>query len=117
MRKIEDNILKIANEYEVNLGNLGFDDNESADEIKDLFRDIIKDYKKMIRKCERDGIEIDDDIKEFEVVLEDGSCEEQYGAISNVKDKIVNLMDLCGDDVPEKMEEKYRQDLFDLMKS
>lgn len=113
MRNIEDNLLKYAEQYQESLEN---EHNESSpEEVRDLFKSIFNDYKKMLKKCKKQGIDIDNDIEEYEVLLEDGSCKEQIDAVENVQDKIINMMDLC-DNVPQSLESKYRKDVVDLIK-
>jgi hypothetical protein len=107
-----DNLLNVADFY----------DNESDDEfdkiaMRDIFKEIISDYKKIAKKCQRQGVDIGNTEEEqFEKLFKDGSISEKQFVITDMKDRIICLMDLCSY-VPVKIRRKYSKDLVDLLDS
>lgn len=103
-------ILNIADLYEADLEDQ-FDDFE----IRDIFKEVISDYKKIAKKCKRQGVDIGaTEEDQFEKLFKQGSIEEKQFVITDMKDRIVYLMDLCTY-VPEKIRRKYSKDLVDLL--
>ena len=85
--------------------------------MRDIFKEIISDYKKITKKCKRQGVDIGDTEEvQFEKLFKDGSISEKEFVITDMKDRIVCLMDLCAY-VPVKIKRKYCKDLVDLLDS
>lgn len=102
-------ILSIAENYEEDIEEDRFD----TEDMKNIFEEIIKDYKKLVKKCKRQGIDIGKtDEQKFEDLFNDGSIKEKNFAIDNMQERIKYLLDIC-EFVPIKIKRKYRKDLVD----
>lgn len=114
MRKKEDNLLKIADEYENHLESSGFDCFQDA-ELAATFKEIISDYKTITNICKTEGLDINEPgIKELENEFKEAELDEKEGIVEGIKERISSLMDMC-DNPPEKIVKKYYMDLFDLI--
>ena len=115
---LQDNLLKIAEQYHKSL------EEEDEDIIEDevsaciLFERILNDYKKMMKSCKKEGHDVGDIVKEVkEMEMEYKTCDtlcEKQNFFSRVKDRIVCLIEICND-TPKHIAKKYcDKDLFDL---
>jgi len=116
MRIKEDNLLKVADDFEKSLIDQGYDSCFDDKDLADTFKEIMDDYKTVVKSCDKEGIDIgNDEINEFK---ENFICAELLSEkevlIEEIKEKIISLMNLC-DNIPEKISEKYACDLFDLI--
>lgn len=108
---MKDKLLNVAYIYEDDLSDY-HSDNFS---IADTFKEIILDYKRITKKCKRQGVDIgSSEEKQFEKLFNEGSISEKEFVITDIKDRIVCLMDLCVH-VPIKIRKKYCKDLVDLL--
>lgn len=110
MKENIDKLLNVANFYEDES-----DDRFDRIAMRDIFREIISDYKKIVKKCQRQGVDIGPTEEEqFEKLFKEGSISEKEFVITDMKDRIVCLIDLCSH-VPDKIKRKYMKDLVDLI--
>ena len=108
------NITDIADEFEKSL-NGGFEECFEEEGLANTFRECMQDYKKILKTCEEDGIDVGEtEEKEFQEDFICGSSGDKEEIIDQIKERIVSLIEIC-DDVPQKLEEKYIKDLVDLL--
>lgn len=106
MKNMEDNLMKIAQGYEDELS-LYEDVNEK--EIDDIFSEIFSDYKKIIKACETEDIEVENDIPEISKINNDGSFDDKLQSIEKMKKDIVDIIEECdiSNIISEKLLRKY----------
>ena len=115
MRKIEDNLLKVADEYEHHLESSGFDCFQDK-ELAATFKEIISDYKVITHVCEKEGLDINEpEVKEYQYEFNDADEDEKEQIIKDIKERTASLIDLC-ESAPENIVKKYYMDIFDMMK-
>lgn len=115
MRKIEDNLLKIADRYEKKLNDGGYDDCFGDVELADTFKEIMEDYKQLIKTCKKEGIDVgSSDVKEYKEEFETSTIEEKEIVIDRIKDRILSLINVC-ENIPAKIGQKYIEDTFNLI--
>ncbi len=106
MKHMEDNLLKIAQGYE---DSLSLYEEVNENEIDDVFTEIFSDYKKIIKACEIEEIEVDNDIGEFAKVNTEGSYDDKIHSIEQMKKDIIDIIeesDISGI-ISEKLMRKY----------
>ena len=109
--KDKQDLLNIADLYQNN-----FDD-EIIDSqcIKDIFKEVISDYKRMVSKCNRQKIDIGTSEEEqFQKLFNGGSIEEKRFIIEDLRERVMYLIELCPN-LPKNIRRKYRKDLVDLL--
>jgi hypothetical protein len=117
MRTKEDNLLKIAESYREDLMNNDEYEDISEEDLKKVFSTIMKDYKRMIKKCSLEGIDaVDTESDSYIDEFKNCCVEEKEDLINRIKDRIGFLIDAC-ETVPEDIEEKYsvEKDLVSMM--
>ncbi len=116
MKQIEDGLLKIADQYETSLANEGFDDYFDNEELIKVFSTIMSDYKKIIKTCSKEGLDVGDTyLNEYKEEFQstDDICEKEE-IIEDIASRIKMLIDIC-DDIPEEIALKYNKDLVEIM--
>ena len=117
MRTKEDNLLKLAELYREDLMRDGSYEEIDEEDLKKVFSRLMKDYKRMIKKCSSEGIDADD-VESSTYIEEFKTCcpEEKEELIERISDRIASLIDVC-ETVPEDIEVKYarEKDLVSLM--
>lgn len=118
MRQKEYNIMiETADKFEKSLRENGFDDCFDHAELANTFKEVITDYKKIIKTCKNDGIDVGDEPENVEKYIEDfenANLNEKEEIISEAKEKLISMLGIC-DDAPAKIYEKYMKDLFDII--
>ena len=113
MRLKKNDLLDVDNDYQKCLiedEDFDCDDKES---LKKTFKDIISDYKKVLKKCKKEGIDTGvSEEQQYQKLFELGDINEKEEIISEMKDNIKSLLDLCN--IPE-IASKYFKDLVDIM--
>lgn len=109
--KDKQDLLTIADLYQNN-----FDDEViDAQCIRDIFKEVISDYKKMVNKCNRQKIDIGtSEEAQFQKLFDGGSIEEKKFAITDLRERLMYLIDLCPN-LPRNIRKKYCKDLVDLI--
>lgn len=105
------NLLAIADFYKDN-----FDDEIiDAQVMKDIFKEVISDYKRMFRKCTRQNLDIGSSEEErFQKLFDCGEIDEKQFIITDLKERVLYLIDLCPN-LPRNIKKKYKKDLVDLI--
>ncbi len=120
MRTKEDNLLKIANSYESSMIDDGIYDEFSDDEMRALFNTLVSDYRKVVKICKKDGIDVGDaieDVDECVDAFEEANFDNREEVLDKVKERILILINLC-DEIPDKIMKKYcEKDLLDIIES
>ena len=115
MRTKEDNLLKVADEYESSLLDNNFDNCYNNVELAATFKEIITDYKKIIKICENEGTDIGETcVVKYEYDFEESSADDKEEIINTIRDRIISLIEMC-DEVPETIDRKYIKDLVDII--
>ena len=115
MRTREDNLLKVANEYECSLLDNGYNECYDLQELAETFKEVITDYKKMVKVCEEGGIDTgESDIHKYEYEFEEGDIDNKEEIIDKIKERIISLVEIC-DDIPKNIDRKYIKDLVDII--
>lgn len=117
---LQDNLIRMAEKYQESLIDDGFEDYLDDEKgVITLFNNIIKDYKRMMKRCKKEGVDVGDVMMEVELAQEEfkssETASEKHNLISRIKDRIICLMEIC-DDVPIGIDKKYRKDLFEIFK-
>jgi len=91
-------------------------DEFNEEDLERTFSKMIQDYKKMVKISYEEGLDVDEDPKDFKNEFKNSSLDEKEEIIDRVKDRITSLVEVC-DTVPEEIEEKYsrEKDLVALM--
>ena len=109
--KAKQDLLNIADLYQNNFD----DDTIDTQCIKDIFKEVISDYKRMVSKCNRQKIDIGTSEEEqFQKLFDKGSIEEKKFAITDLRERVLYLIDLCPN-LPRNIRKKYCKDLVDLI--
>ena len=109
------NLLETADDYEKTLIDGGFEDSFDHIALAATFKGIIKDYKKIIKTCAKEDLDIGEtNVDKYQNEFEKGNVEEKAEIINEVKNKVEILANAC-DDVPASIIAKYFKDLVDLI--
>ncbi|MFZ4399411.1 MAG: hypothetical protein ACOYO1_05195 [Bacteroidales bacterium] len=115
MRVREDKLLKIADNFEKSLIEDGFESFFDHEQLVKAFKEIMTDYKKIVNVCKKESIDVGEtNISEFKENFDDGDLSDKEDIIDKIRERVVSLMNICNN-VPEKIVERYDQDLVDII--
>jgi len=87
-----------------------FDDCDQA-QITDLFCKCLADYRRVIKACIRDGIEVENDTQEIkEEYVTSSSFQKRLEIIASIQEQIISMAEAC-DNPPRGVVSKYSEDL------
>jgi len=89
------------------------DDYDSCDaaEISNLFKKAVKDYSRLIKACENEGVSVSDETDEFkEEFISLSSVNSRLELITAIQDNIKSMIDVCSYP-PKDILTKYSEDL------
>lgn len=108
-------LLTVADEFEKNLSEMGFEECYNEVELAETFKGVMSDYKKMIKTCEKEGLDVGEfELDKYEEEFVSGEVDEREEMIERIKERIISLIDVC-ESVPQKISQKYTKDLFDMI--
>ena len=104
-------LLELAENYQSELADNDFE----AEELAETFKEIYGDLKKLVKACNKEGLEVEvEEIEEYEENFEGAGIEQKQEIIDEVISEINELMEIC-EDPPEKIKKKYSlMDLVDI---
>ena len=108
-------MLEMAEDYEKSLVDGGFEDSFNHIALAVTFKEIMRDYKKIIKTCAKEDLDIGEThVDKYQSEFERGNIEEKTEIIMEMKNKVETLAGAC-DDVPAAIIAKYFKDLVDLI--
>ena len=115
---LQDNLLKIANKYYNDLVDSNLEcylKNETN--IAYVFKTALNDYKRMLKQCKKEGIDVGDDVSEIDSIVYEYKISEfksdKTNLISRIKDRVICLIEIC-DEIPPFLDKRYRKDLVEM---
>ena len=109
------NLLETADDYEKTLVDGGFEDSFDHVTLAATFKEIMHDYKKMIKVCDKEELDIGEThVDEYKEQFESANVDEKSEIITQLKTRVESLAEAC-DDVPASIITKYFKDLVDLI--
>jgi len=86
-------------------------DIEDAEIASDLFKKAVRDYKRLIKTCEREGVSVLDETEDYkEAFGSSHSVGSRLTLIKNVRNEIKSMIDVCSSP-PKDIISKYSEDL------
>ena len=89
------------------------DEYDSCDvaEISNLFKKAVKDYSRIVKTCENEGVSVSDELEEFkEEFVSLSSVNSRLELIAAIQDDIKSMIDVCSYP-PKDIVIKYSEDL------
>jgi hypothetical protein len=79
-------------------------------EITSFFKKTLLDYKRIVKRCEREGLEISNDIDLYKEEYQSASTVKRLEIIAGLQDQIKTMISSC-ESPPKYISQKYSEDL------
>ncbi len=87
-----------------------FYDSVDEEEISSLFKESIIDYKRLFKRCSKEGAELDNESESYIEEYDSSSPSARLQVIANLQEQIQEMISLC-ENPPKYIVDKYSDDL------